>query len=116
MLEEKANLIGGGPSFKRAIPPTGRSIIGDADPALVRLLVHAFAARRSIVEEDADPLIAGYSENHIGKLIRLSWLAPDIVGAIMSGRQPDRLTGRRLLRIGNLPIDWAGQRRALGFA
>ena len=116
VLEEKVNLIGSGPSFKRAIPPTGSIIIGDADPALVRLLVHAFAARRSVVEVDADPLIANYSENHIGKLIRLSWLAPDIVDAIMSGRQPNGLTGRRLLRIGNLPIDWAGQRRALGFA
>lgn len=116
ILEEKASLIGACPSFKRSIPPAGNSIIGDADPALVRLLVHSFAARRSMVEGSLDPLISDYSENHIGKLVRLSWLAPDIVDAILGGRQPAGLTGRRLLRIGNLPMDWSGQRRALGFA
>lgn len=69
-----------------------------------------------MVEGSLDPLISDYSENHIGKLVRLSWLAPDIVDAILGGRQPAGLTGRRLLRIGNLPMDWSGQRRALGFA
>lgn len=116
VLEEEVSLVGTGPSFKRRIPPAHESIIGDADPALVRLLVHSFAARRSMVEGSTDALLANYSENHLAKLVRLSWLAPDIVDAIMSGRQPGGLTGRRLLRVGNLPIDWSGQRSALGFA
>ena len=116
VLDERASLIGAGPSFKRSIPPAGSSNIGDADPALVRLLVHSFAARQSMVEGSTDPLLANYSANHLAKLVRLSWLAPDIVDAILAGRQPGGLTGRRLLRIGNLPIDWSGQRSALGFA
>lgn len=116
VLEEKTSLIESGPSFKRSIPPAGNGIIGDADQALVRLLVHSFAARRSMVEDSTDPLLANYSENHVAKLVRLSWLAPDIVDAILSGLQPGGLTGRRLLRVGNLPIDWSGQRSALGFA
>ena len=102
--------------LKRCIPPASNGIIGNADPALVRLLAHSFAARRSMMEGSTDPLLANYSENHLAKLVRLSWLAPDIVEAIISGRQPGGLTGRRLLRIGNLPIDWSGQRSALGFA
>jgi len=116
VLEEEVSLIGTGPSFKRSIPPASNGIIGDADPTLVRLLVHSFAARRSIVEGSNDPLLANYSANHVAKLVRLSWLAPDIVDAILCGRQPGGLTVRRLLRIGNLPIDWSGQRSALGFA
>ena len=116
VLEEKVSLVGTGPSFKRSVPPAGNGIIGDADPALVRLLVHSFAARRSMVKGSTDPLLANYSENHLAKLVRLSWLAPDIVDAILSGRQPNGLTGWRLLRVGNLPIDWSGQRSALGFA
>ena len=31
------------------------------------------------------------------------------------GRQPVELTARRLLRVSELPHDWAGQRLALGF-
>ena len=116
VLEEKASLIGTGPSFKRSIPPACNGITGDADPSLIRLLVHSFAARRSKVEGLREPLLANYSENHLAKLVRLSWLAPDIVDAILGGRQPGGLTGRRLLRVGNLPIDWSGQRSALGFA
>jgi hypothetical protein len=44
---------------------------------------------------------------------RLAWLAPDIVEAILDGRQPKALTVKRLLA--KLPMDWADQRRALGF-
>jgi site-specific DNA recombinase len=37
------------------------------------------------------------------------------VSAIVEGRQPPALSGRRLLRCASLPIDWNGQRRVLGF-
>jgi hypothetical protein len=33
----------------------------------------------------------------------------------MSGTQPPELTGRKLLRLADLPIDWAEQRKQLGF-
>jgi hypothetical protein len=31
------------------------------------------------------------------------------------GRQPPELTANKLVRVKNLPIDWPGQRLALGF-
>ena len=43
-------------------------------------------------------------------------LAPDIVEAILAGRQPVELTVSRLKRIGDLPVSWAEQRQLLGFA
>ena len=43
-------------------------------------------------------------------------LAPDIIRAIIEGRQPPSLSGRRLLRAADLPFDWNGQRVLLGFA
>jgi hypothetical protein len=47
----------------------------------------------------------------------LSYLAPDIVRALLEGRQPIELTPTRLLRLSkNLPHDWKEQRRFLGFA
>jgi hypothetical protein len=49
--------------------------------------------------------------------IRLSHLAPEIVGALLAGRHPIELTPSRLLRLSkNLPHDWKEQRCFLGFA
>jgi hypothetical protein len=48
-------------------------------------------------------------------LARFSFLAPDIVSAILEGRQPPTLQTRRLLRIAALPACWSEQRRMLGF-
>lgn len=50
-------------------------------------------------------------------LIRLSYLAPDIVRAFLEGRQPIELTPTRLMQLSkDLPNDWSEQRRFLGFA
>jgi hypothetical protein len=55
----------------------------------------------------------GFSGQHVARHIQLGWLAPDIVEAILDGHQPKQLTVQRLLE--KLPMDWAEQRRALGF-
>jgi hypothetical protein len=47
------------------------------------------------------------------RIILLGFLAPDIVEAILAGRQPVELTVSRLKRIGDLPVSWAEQRRLL---
>lgn len=48
------------------------------------------------------------------RLVRLNYLAPDIVAAITDGRQPPTLS-RGMLMKQDLPLDWALQRRQLGF-
>jgi site-specific DNA recombinase len=49
-------------------------------------------------------------------LIRLTYLAPDIIEAIFDGRHPVTLSARRLITTTkDLPMDWAAQRRWLGF-
>ena len=57
----------------------------------------------------------GIDASDVGRSLNLAFLAPDIVAAILAGRQPVELTTRRLRRIGPLPIDWVLQRRLLGF-
>ena len=52
----------------------------------------------------------------ISRVLPLAFLAPDIVEAILDGRQPPELTAARLKRMRNLPLDWQQQRRYLGFA
>ena len=48
------------------------------------------------------------------RLVRLNYLAPDIMAAIADGTQPPSLT-RGMLMKQDLPLDWALQRRQLGF-
>jgi site-specific DNA recombinase len=48
--------------------------------------------------------------------MRLNFLAPDIVVAILSGRQSVGLTARKLMADTRLPLEWSSQREALGFA
>ncbi len=59
----------------------------------------------------------GMNKCRLTSLNRLSYLAPEIVGALLAGRHPIELTPTRLLRLSkNLPHDWKEQRRFLGFA
>ena len=54
------------------------------------------------------------NDAHVRRVLRLGYLAPDIVEAIVEGRQPRSLTVRRLLQ--GIPCAWADQRTAFGFA
>jgi site-specific DNA recombinase len=59
----------------------------------------------------------GIARGRLTSLVRLSYLAPDIVRALIEGRQPIELTPTRLLRLSkDLPHDWKEQRLFLGFA
>jgi site-specific DNA recombinase len=54
----------------------------------------------------------GLSEPHVRRLLRFAYLAPDIVEAIVEGRQPRTLTVKLLLK--GIPLDWSDQRAAFG--
>ena len=60
-------------------------------------------------------LAGGRSASYFTRVLRIAYLAPDIIEAIIARRQPPELTANKLVRVKNLPIDWAGQREALGF-
>ena len=111
-----AELITRGPEKKLQLPPDGNDNRAATDPVLIKLLAQANAAQRLILEGTDEPSVSHYSKRHLWQLLRIGWLAPDITTAIVEGRQPVGLTGRRLLRASDLPLDWAGQRKYLGFA
>ncbi len=58
----------------------------------------------------------GSHESDISRILPLAFLAPDIVEAILDGRQPVELTAESLKRLPALPTDWDAQRRLLGFS
>jgi len=56
------------------------------------------------------------SRSYFTRLVRLSYLAPDITQAILDGRQPTDLTTDKLVTHSRLPLAWHAQRTLLGFA
>jgi site-specific DNA recombinase len=104
-------------AIRIAFPPDGESANGnDTDPALVRLVVQGFAAREHLLNKTQIPTISDYDKRHLHRLARISWLAPDIITAILDGRQPVQLTARHFLRCANIPLEWQQQRHFLGFS
>jgi site-specific DNA recombinase len=59
-------------------------------------------------------LHAGVTERYVGLVFGCAFLAPDIVEAILEGRQPRELTFKKLCS--NIPLSWAEQRRQFGFS
>jgi len=55
----------------------------------------------------------GLAVRYVGRVIRLAFLAPDIVESIVQGRQPAGLTAEELTRHIELPLDWRSQKAAL---
>jgi DNA invertase Pin-like site-specific DNA recombinase len=54
------------------------------------------------------------NDAHVRRLLRFGYLAPDVVEAIVEGRQPRALTVRQLLQ--GVPCAWADQRKVFGFS
>ncbi len=106
----------------RLVPPGRQSSEGALpDEGLVRLVANAHAARKAVALSTDRPIanIAsehGFTVHYFSQLARLGSLAPDIVSAILEGRQPTALTRTRLARTKALPMDWNEQRRMFGFA
>ena len=56
----------------------------------------------------------GVDPAEISRLLPLACLSPDIVEAILTGRQPANLTVERLKRLPALPLEWSRQHQLLG--
>jgi hypothetical protein len=54
-----------------------------------------------------------FRQARVTRMVRLAYLAPEIVVAFLEGRQPAELTANRLLQDTRLPIDWQQQRQML---
>ena len=53
---------------------------------------------------------------YVSRLLRLPSLAPDIITAIVNGKNPPQLTAKKLMRrVLELPVDWNEQHKLLGF-
>jgi len=91
------------------------------DARLIRLLLRARRFNATLAQGEGVSFAAlaereGVSRSYFTRLVRLSYLAPDITQAILDGQQPRDLTAEKLLEHSRLPLAWHDQRTALGFA
>jgi DNA invertase Pin-like site-specific DNA recombinase len=91
------------------------------DASLVRMLVRATTLARHLASRPSSTLEEigakeGMGAPYAARLMRLNFLAPDIIIAILNGRQPVALTASKMMADTRLPLDWSEQRKALGFA
>lgn len=105
---------------KLVLAPDGIEVLAvpvtrHVDNAMVKAIARAFRWRdmleggeyatiREIAEAEK------INETYVGRVLRLTLLAPDIVEAIVGGQQPRELQLRRLLR--QFPLGWREQREA----
>lgn len=95
------------------VPPRAR-----VDNTLVKALARAFRWRKLLetgtygtVREIA--AVEKVSSSYVSRILRISLLAPDIVKAILDGRQPAGLQMDALLK--QVPVEWQEQREKFGF-
>jgi hypothetical protein len=87
------------------------------DNAMVKAIARAFRWRE-MLENGTHATISEIAtaekinESYVGRVLRLTLLAPDIVEGILSGRQPASLQLPILFK--PLPIEWDAQRRLFG--
>jgi site-specific DNA recombinase len=101
-------------------PDSGRPKPRRRNEKLVALVAEARLAGELVLANPAESIACiakadGRCRTRLTKLVALSCLAPDIVTAIVEGKQPEHLTAHRLASI-DLPLAWAKQRAALGFS
>jgi hypothetical protein len=110
---------------KLLIAPPGAdlaSATGGLDVPMIKTLGKAFYWQRQIDEGQyatANALARALKLElgWVAEVLRLINLAPDIIEAILAGRQPRQLNLHALRgRMNALPRDWAQQREMLGFA
>ena len=93
----------------------------ESDPALLQIVAGAHDIQERLTQNSELTLHAIASQEHVtpgyvSRLLRLPSLAPDIITAIINGKNPPQLTAKKLMRLVlELPVDWTAQRKLIGF-
>jgi hypothetical protein len=101
---------------REMILPPGAQTRRQADDSLIKALARAFRWKR-MLDSGAFSTITELAQREriaapfLTRTMRLAQLAPDLIDAILDGRQPQGLT-LELLRT-PLPPDWSAQRASL---
>jgi hypothetical protein len=90
----------------------------DPDRSLCRLLAQAHKYHAMVMQSAGKTMGQLAAEADVGgsyfaRVLRLSFLAPEVAKAILHGRHPIELTAKRLVSETQIPIAWGDQRTIL---
>jgi site-specific DNA recombinase len=105
----------------RLVIPNEPSSTSKVDLVLLKTITRAHRWFDQLVSGEVKSLIAiatreGLHYRFVGKVVRLAFLAPEIVEAIAEGRQPAELSTELLTKRMLLPSDWNDQKRSLNLS
>lgn len=112
VIEIPAKLVRRGQELRMSYPATDAAAPERIDNKLLALIAKAELAHSQLLSE---PDLPKPRRDHLTRLARLKFLAPDIVSTVIEGRQPAQLSARFLQRLASLPVGWNDQRQLLGF-
>jgi hypothetical protein len=104
ILSISVRLRRSGRAIRMLIEGTDPFATAKPDPRLVKLLIRARRFHATLLDSDGVPFAAlakreGVSPSYFTRLVRLSYLAPDITEAILDGRRPHDLPQTSCWRI-----------------
>lgn len=116
-LETKARLTRSGRAI-RMVQHDGRLIRSTVDLTLVRLIVKARGWWQRLQQERGLTLTRlaaneNVTQSYITRVLRLAFLSPDVIKAIMTGNQPCWLDSGSLSGKDSISPDWEHQRQDL---
>ena len=105
----------------RLVIEGGMAAAATIDSTLVNAIARAHAWSEALLSGSIASMAKiasrhNVSDSYVKKIMPLAFLAPDIVEAIMAGKQPAHVTTQMLIRQIDIPLDWQEQRIALGFS
>jgi DNA invertase Pin-like site-specific DNA recombinase len=122
--EPDQSLICNRPLMLRKRGVETRLVLGDViatepDQAAIKLIADARSWMQRLRDGDVASIRSlaralDLDHRHVTRALPLAFLAPDIVRAILDGRQPVDVTVTRLKQLDPLPMRWIEQRLALG--
>lgn len=103
-----------------AIAPGTAANARARDPALIKLLTKAWTAREALMNGGGASLTEvaatnGCEPGYFTVLVKLGFLDPGVIAAILNDLQPETLNRQQLARMRGLPMEWDAQRRILEF-
>ncbi len=118
-LNVDARLKRCGGEVRLVVPPRSTGEVpSDQVPSLLKAIARGHDWRaRIIAGKVSGPRKlsdqTGLNERYVTRILRCAFLAPDIVEAILDGRQPGDFSLEKLRN--GVPLDWAEQRKRFGF-
>jgi hypothetical protein len=115
-IEAKRKRYGG--EVHLVVPPNSNVSVRHPRASLIKAVVRGHAWYEKILDgKDVDPAslarVAKLSPEYVRNVLGCAFHAPDIVEAVLDGRQPPSLKFANLYK--HVPLIWAEQRRQFGF-